>query len=116
MLSRASRVTKAGDLSEVEPLRPGKLARRRSSIGPNQMARDWSFVALARLHLLESMGQCADRARQYEQSPAERWCEAELREDDAGGAIDVHRDGSPFPAASRALNARPMGGKRPAPA
>src|SRR5262245_64783036 len=96
MLSRASRVTKAGDLSEVEPLRPGKLARRRASIGPNQMARDWSFVALARLHLLESMGQCADRARQYEQSPAERWCEAELREDDAGGAIDVHRDGSPF--------------------
>src|SRR5215468_3101138 len=89
-------ITKAGDVAEVEPLRSGKLARRRASIGPNQMARDWSFVALARLHLLESMGQCADRARQYEQSPAEGWCKAELREDDAGGAIDVHRDGSPF--------------------
>src|SRR5215475_13978422 len=90
------RVTKAGEPSEVEPLRPGKLARRRASIGPNQMARDWSFVALARLHLLESMGQCADRARQHEQSPAQGWREAELREDDADGAIDVHRDGSPF--------------------
>src|SRR6516164_5371985 len=88
------RVTKAGEPSEVEPLRPGKLARRRASIGPNQMARDWSFVALARLHLLESVGQCADRARQYEQSPAESGCEAELREDHAGCAIDIHRDGS----------------------
>src|SRR5262249_19235168 len=58
-----ARVTKAGDLFEVEPLRPGKLARRRSSIGPNQMARDWTFVAFARLHLLESVGQCANRAR-----------------------------------------------------
>src|SRR5262249_42517431 len=90
------RVRKAGERSEVEPLRPGKLARRRSSIGPNQMARDWSFVALARLHFLESVGQCADRARQYEQSPAERWCKAELREDDASRAIDIPRDGSPF--------------------
>src|SRR5262249_55225012 len=100
------RVTKAGELSEVEPLRPRKLARRRASIGPNQMARDWSFVALARLHLLESMGQCADRARQYEQSPAQGWREAELREDDAGGAIDVHPDGSPLLRPNRRL-ARP---------
>src|SRR5262249_37204183 len=91
------RVTKAGEPSEVEPLRPGKLARRRARIGPNEMARDWSFVALARLHLLETMGQCAARTRQYYQSPAQGWREAALREDDAGGAMDVHRDGSPCP-------------------
>src|SRR5262249_59154296 len=88
------RVTKAGDLFEVEPLRPSKLARRRSSIGPNQMARDWTFVALARLHLLESVGQCANRARQYEQSPAEGWRKAELRKDHAGPAADIHPDAS----------------------
>ena len=58
------------------------------------MARDWSFVALARLHLLESVGHCADRARQYEQSPAESRRKAELREDHAGRAVDIHRDGS----------------------
>src|SRR5262245_48428808 len=58
------------------------------------MARDWTFVALARLHLLESVGQCADPARQYQQAPAEGWRKAELREDDAGRAVDIHRDGS----------------------
>src|SRR5262245_39919033 len=58
------------------------------------MARDWTFVALARLHLLESVGQCANRARQYEQSPAEGWRKAELREEHAGRAVDIHRDGS----------------------
>src|SRR5262245_64543278 len=58
------------------------------------MARDWTFVALARLHLLESVGQCADRARQYEQAPAEGWRKAELREDHAGRAVDIHWDSS----------------------
>src|SRR5262249_47616147 len=37
---------------------------------------------------------CADRARQYEQSPAEGWRKAKLREDHAGRAVDIHRDGS----------------------
>src|SRR5262249_58668021 len=59
------------DVAEAEPLRSGKLARRRASIGPNQMARDWSFVALAPLHLLERVGQCPDRPSTYEQTPAQ---------------------------------------------
>jgi hypothetical protein len=41
--------------------RSGELARRRASIGPNQLAGDGTFVAFTRLHLLEGMGQCADR-------------------------------------------------------
>src|SRR5262249_53351321 len=97
-LSRAllPRGTKTGEVSEVEPLRPRKLSRRRARVGPKQKARGLCFFAVAPPHLLLSMGQCADRARQYEQSPAQGWREAELREDDAGRAIDVHRDGSPF--------------------
>src|SRR6185295_9062809 len=57
------------------------------------MPWDGSFAALAGLHLLESMRQGADRARQDEQSPAERRRKAELREYDAGGAVDIHRNG-----------------------
>src|SRR5512132_69413 len=70
-----------------------KLSRRRTSIGPNEMARDGSFAALAGLHLLERMGQSPDRARQDEQPPAQRRREAELREHDAGSAVDIQRNG-----------------------
>src|SRR5258708_22900258 len=59
------------------------------------MARDRAFVAFARLHLFESVRESADRARQDEEPAAERWREAELRENHAGGAVDVHRHGSP---------------------
>src|SRR5260221_2478446 len=58
------------------------------------MARDRAFVAFARLHLFESVRESADRARQDEEPAAERWREAELRENHAGGAVDVHRHGS----------------------
>src|SRR5262245_9948569 len=78
------------------------------------MAGDWSFVALARLQLLESMGQCADRARQYEQSPAQGWRKAELREDHAGRAIDIHWDGSFLLGRKLRLDRAADGGEAPA--
>ena len=36
-----------------------QIARRRASVRPDQVAGNWSFVALAGLHLLEGMGQGA---------------------------------------------------------
>jgi len=56
------------------------------------MARDRALAALAGLHLLEGVGERPDRARQHEQAAAERRCKAELGVDDAGRAINVHRD------------------------
>src|SRR2546430_7325342 len=73
-----------------------QIARRGASVRPDQLAGNWSFVAFARLHLLEGMGERADRARQHEQAPAQRRREAELGEDHAGRAVDVHRDRPPL--------------------
>src|SRR5712691_7796793 len=73
-----------------------KLARGRTSVRPDQVPGNWSFVAFAGLHLLERMGQDADRARQREQAPAERRGKAELGIDHPGGAVDIHGDGVPL--------------------
>src|SRR5438552_18185171 len=95
----------------VEPLCGAKRTRRRARIGPSEMPRDRAFVAFARLHLFESVGQRADRTRQDEQPAAERRREAELREDHAGGAVDVHRHGSPFLRRKLRLHRSANGGK-----
>src|SRR6266540_4929122 len=58
-------VAKAGEPLEAERLGATKRARRWPSIGPNQMARNRSFVAYACLHLFERMGQGADRPGQH---------------------------------------------------
>src|SRR5262249_58965125 len=61
-----------------------------------------------------SVGQCADRARQYEQSAAESGRKAELGEDHAGRAIDIHRDGSSLLGCKLRLKRTPDSGEAPA--
>ena len=60
------------------------------------MARDGAFVALAGLHFFEGMGQRAHRTGQDKQPATERGRKAELRENDTGGAVDIHGDGPPL--------------------
>ena len=60
------------------------------------MARDGAFVALAGLHFFEGMGQGAHRPGQDKQPATKRGRKAELRENDTGGAVDIHGDGPPL--------------------
>ena len=76
------------------------------------MSRHGTFVPFAGLAFFPGVRQNTHRTRQYEESAAQRRRKPKLRENNAGGAVDVHRNCSPFASRERCFGSAADGGKK----